>query len=189
MKVQKIILGFLIGISSLSTPIIANGIDTSKILQKACYAQRRIPLDYKMVFETMKDTFVKSNIDLVNLSKEDGFIYGKGAWTQDENIYAISITANFKKIGDITQVILRASYSLSKKKYDTSTGGIAGINFPMPVLWKKQFQLQESGNIIDPNFYMGFFKNFDRVLFDNLMLKTDNKSVVEDKKDLNEEVK
>jgi len=171
MKLRKIVAGIIFGVGLISpNMLIAEGINSSAMMQKACYAQRRYPLSFDIVFNTMKDLFVKSNIDLVNLSKEDGFIYGKGILKQDDDFYAISITANLKKYQEMTQVSLRASYTLSKQEYATDTGGIAGINFPMPVLWKKEFVTQDTGNIMDPNFYMGFFNNFNRILFDNLMM-------------------
>jgi hypothetical protein len=171
MKLKKIGAGIILGVGLLSPNIVmASSINSSAMMQKACYAQRRYPLSFDIVFNTMKDLFVKSNIDLVNLSKEDGFIYGKGILKQNDDFYAISITANLKKYQEMTQVSLRASYTLSKQEYATDTAGVGGINFPIPVLWKKQFVTQDTGNIMDPNFYMGFFNNFNRILFDNLMM-------------------
>ena len=171
MKLKKIGAGIILGVGLLSPNIVmASSINSSAMMQKACYAQRRYPLSFDIVFNTMKDLFVKSNIDLVNLSKEDGFIYGKGILKQNDDFYAISITANLKKYQEMTQVTLRASYTLSKQEYATDTAGVGGINFPIPVLWKKQFVTQDTGNIMDPNFYMGFFNNFNRILFDNLMM-------------------
>ena len=172
MKVKNIIIGTLLGLSTL-TPLNASGGvgDLSNLGYSACYTKRRLPINFDVAFNTMKDLFVKTNINLVNLSKKDGFMYGKGSWKSGDSIYNITITVNFKDMGDITQINAKASYSVMKKEYDTETGGIAGINFPMPVLWKKSYNLQKTGNIIDPNFYMGFYLNYQKVLFDNLMIK------------------
>jgi len=171
MKLKNIIIGTLIGISSL-TPLNASGGvgDLSNLGYSACYTKRRLPINYDLAFNTMKDLFVKTNINLVNLSKKDGFMYGKGSWKSGDSIYNITITVNFKNMGDITQINAKASYSVMKKEYEASTGGIAGINFPMPVLWKKTYNVQQTGNIIDPNFYMGFYLNYQKMLFDNLMM-------------------
>jgi len=179
MKLRNIIIGTLVGISSL-TSLSAGGVGDLKNLDyNACYTKRRLPINYDLAFDTMKDLFVKTNINLINLSKKDGFMYGKGSWKSGESMFNITITVNFKNMGDITQIGSKASYAIMKKEYDTDTGGIAGINFPMPVLWKKSYNLQDTGNIIDPNFYMGFYLNYQKVLFDNLMV---NGKIVLDKK-------
>jgi len=170
MKIKNIIIGTLLGISTL-TPLNASGGvgDLANLGYNACYTKRRLPINYDLAFDTMKDLFVKTNINLVNLSKKDGFMYGKGSWKSGDSVYNITITVNFKNMGDITQINAKASYSIMKKEYETDTGGIAGINFPMPVLWKKTYNVQTTGNIVDPNFYMGFYLNYQKVLFDNLM--------------------
>ena len=182
MKLRNIIIGTLVGISSL-TSLSAEGVgDLKNLGYNACYTKRRLPINYDLAFDTMKDLFVKTNINLINLSKKDGFMYGKGSWKSGESMFNITITVNFKNMGDITQIGSKASYAIMKKEYDTDTGGIGGINFPMPVLWKKSYNLQDTGNIIDPNFYMGFYLNYQKVLFDNLMV---NGKIVLDKKPKN----
>ncbi len=169
MKVKNLILGLVIGIGGVNLSY-AKDISINNIMQNTCYTKRRLPINYKLAFDAMKDTFLKSNISLVNLSREDGFIYGKGILKRGDNVYSLNISANFTQLGDLVQINVKASYSLMKQEYATDTGGIAGINFPMPVLWKKEFNLKDSGNIKDPNFYMGFFRNYNKVLFDDMMM-------------------
>jgi len=188
MKLKNIIIGTLIGISTL-TPLNASGGvgDLTNLGYSACYTKRRLPINYDLAFNTMKDLFVKTNINLVNLSKKDGFMYGKGSWKSNDSIYTINITVIFKNMGDITQINTKASYSVMKKEYETNTAGLAGISFPVPVFWKKAYNVQQTGNIIDPNFYMGFYLNYQKVLFDNLMMN--GKILLNKKKVKKEEIK
>ncbi|RUM58625.1 MAG: hypothetical protein DSY59_05520 [Persephonella sp.] len=146
---------------SFSTPNIT-------AFKNKCYSQRDILLDYDTVFEAMKEMFIKSNINIKNLSKEDGFISGNGLVNMDDKTYLIDISVVLKKKGDITEVSINASYSKLEKERRISSAGIAGIIIPIPT-WIKDLNLKETGNIDDPNFYIAFYINFEKVLFDILV--------------------
>ena len=172
MKLKKFLIGVAIGISSLIS-LQASGVnDFNSIAQhNLCYKKRLLPIGhYDLALATMRDLFTNSNI---HIKHEDKYtITGVGDWVAGETMYNMTITVVFKDKGDVVEINTNASYSIMKKEYDTDTGGIAGINFPMPVLWKKSFQLKSTGNIIDPEFYRGFYLNFQKLFVYNMVHNT-----------------
>ena len=133
-----------------------------------CYAQRDLSINYDIVFEAMKDMFLKSNINIKNLSKEDGFISGTGVIRTEDGVYILDITVTFKKRGDITRINTNVSYSKLEEDRRVSNVGIGGVIIPIPT-WLKDLNLKETGNIDDPNFYIGFYLNFQKALFDTIV--------------------
>jgi len=137
-----------------------------------CYTKRIYPLPKHVVFEGLKDVFLKSNINIKQADEKNGFIQGDGILnTKGDKIYSLTITSTIKTVdGKYTQINTIVSYSVSEKKGSVSNVGVSGIVFPISVPWRKEFLVQSSGNVKDPQFYIGFYTNLEKCIYDDLMI-------------------
>ena len=141
------------------------------VVSNNCYTKRIYPLPKNVVFEGLKDVFLKSNINIKEASEKDGFIQGNGILqTNGDKIYSLTITSTLKTIGNNTQINTIVSYSVSEKKSSVGQAGIGGVVFPIAVPWRKEFLVQATGNVKDPQFYIGFYTNLEKCIYDNLMM-------------------
>ena len=173
-------LAFVAALVMAPSSVIATPAYNGTLVGDACYTKRKLPISIKEAFNAMKDTFMNSNINLVNISEEDGVLYGKGFFKKGDDYYSLTITVSFKDLGDVTEISTIISYSLTANEHRTDTAGVAGIQFPMPVPWKTELNVKENGNIQDPYFYIGFYNNFEKILFADRMqpvVKIDKKTV------------
>jgi len=153
---------------------ISFGINLNNVTENKCFRKRVYPFPEKVLFNGLKDTFLKSNINIKNASSKDGFLQGNGVLANGDELYSIIITASIKKVNKGTQITTIISYSKSKKEAELQTAGVAGVNFPIAVPWRKKYIFQDSGNITDPLFFMRFYMNLEKTIYENLMLDNSN---------------
>jgi len=165
---KKLFLIFLLLSSSFALKM-------NTVMQNRCYTKRMYPLPEKVVFQGLKDTFLKSNINIKNASLKDGFLQGSGIFTNnDDELYSITITSSIRKVNNTTQITTIVSYTKSKKEAEMQTAGVAGVNFPISVPWRKKYSVQDTGNINDPLFFLGFYLNLEKSIYENLMIDNSN---------------
>jgi len=154
-----------------------------------CYKSRTYPIEYNLLFNSMKKRFLDSNMHLKHVSKKDGYIEAEGVKSYDDKLYRFTFTVNFNNLGDVNRISTLVSYELLKK--ESQIHSVTQFNLPIPLPWDKAFKYEGYTNVIDPAFFDSFYLNFDKTLFDSEMRsmhvkvkQTENKQLL---KDLGEE--
>ncbi len=134
-----------------------------------CYAKRYYPFPYELVFQALKETFLRANFTFKNMNKESGFLFGTGILKRGKKVYFLNLSANLTPQGEVTLVNVLANYIQMKKEHLQETAGLNGICFPIPVFWKKEMITKDMGVLEDPNFYQVFFANLNKVIFEEIL--------------------
>lgn len=146
----------------------------------ATYKSKTFMLPYDDVFEAVKITMMKSNLNLITVSKESGVIFGKGMTEKKDEVLDMSITVNLKSLNDNTRTHLSliANYQIMEEQSDTSVVGAQGISFPIPVPWGHGLRLIGTQKVEDPRFFFGFFRNVNKTYYENEVVKIVNKETI-----------
>ncbi len=134
-----------------------------------CYTKRYYPFPYELVFQALKETFLRANFTFKNMNKESGFLFGTGILKRGKKVYFLNLSANLTPQGEVTLVNVLANYIQMKKEHLQETAGLNGICFPIPVFWKKEMITKDMGVLEDPNFYQVFFANLNKVIFEEIL--------------------
>jgi len=174
----------IISIGLASSFLFANNpslVDSSDL----CFKNRTYPIEYNLLFNSMKKRFLDSNMHLKHASKKDAYIEAEGVKSYDDKLYKFTFTVNFRKLGDVTRISTLISYEVLKK--ESQIHSVTQFNLPIPLPWDKAFKYEGYTNVIEPSFFDSFYLNFDKTLFDSeirsmhiKIRQTKNKQLLED---------
>jgi len=129
-----------------------------------CYKSRVYPVDYNLVFEALKKTFLDSSMHIKNIDKKAGIIEAEGTKTNGDNLYKFTFTANIRNLGDVNKVSTIISYETITQESEVKS--VSQFGLPIPVPWSKVFKYKGVTNVIDPDVFDRFYLNVDKSLFD-----------------------
>ena len=155
-----------------------------------CYKSRVYPVDYNLVFEALKKTFLDSSMHIKNVDKKAGIIEAEGTKTNDDNLYKFTFTANIRNLGDVNKVSTIISYETITQESEVKS--VSQFGLPIPVPWSKVFKYKGVTNVIDPDVFDRFYLNVDKSLFDvqmnSMYVKVEKTKDKQLSKDLGEKV-
>lgn len=136
----------------------------------SCYKKRDIPYSLEVMFEGLKETLQQSRLNIVSGTRLDGYLTAKGNQYNEDTITELTVTFTFRaKDVKTSYISATADYNVMKKKSDIGQIGAAGVSLPIPVPLTGKFAVVGSGHIDSPEWYMGFYNSFDKVMFEERM--------------------